>query len=310
MSITAKNNTILVKPNYSVLKRLSKFHADGETIDHPVFGKVKMHASQDYVNTAPGNNIAWGTVMSVGPGAAWMSGKATLDRQLRAGDVIGFDACNQVSTPFEGEQVFFLPVDAALCRFNDEDPVPVPLGVHVLTVQEPGAAERFTFRDRKAKLVLPRGASAGSLKVSDSPWSQVKFTVERVLDVGPGGMSHSEIRTELSVHEEVREHVRVNGETMGSRVVSSKVIEKRQTPVWIQPEVTAIGQLALFLYTMSVDVMIAGVRHRLTNWDRVRALVTEDDVAVLPVAPTEDELFEAHLDDLDRAGYKQRWGTV
>ncbi len=310
MSIRAKNNTILVTPDYTVLKRLSQFHTDGEEIDHPIFGKVKMHASQDYVNTAPGNNIAWGKVMSVGPGAPWMAGKATLDRQLRAGDIIGFDACQQVSAPFEGETVFFLPVDAALCRFNPEDPLPVPLGVHVLTVHEDGAAERFTFRERKTKLVLPRNAAAGSIKVSDSPHSQVKFTVERVLDVGPGGMGHDEIRTELSVHEEVREQVRVNGETMGSRVISSKVIEKRQTPVWIQPEVTAIGQLALFLFTMSVDVLINGVRHRLTNWARVRCLVDEQETAALPAVMTEDELFEAHLDDLDAAGYKQRWGTV
>lgn len=308
MGITAKNNTILLKPNYEVLKRLSQFHSDGETIEHPVFGPVKMHASQDYVNTAPGNNIAWGTVMSVGPGAAWMAGKATLDKQLRPGDIVGFDAQHQVSTPFEGEKVFFLPVDQALCRFNPDDPLPVPLGIYILTVEEPGAAERITFSSRARQFALPRNTSGGSLKVSDSPHSNVKFTVERVLDVGPGGMGHDEIRTELSVHEEVREHVRVNGETMGSRVISSKVIEKRQTPVWILPDVEAIGQLALFLYTMSVDVMIRGVRHRLTNWARVRACVTEDEPVRL-VPPTEAECLETQLDALDAAGYKMRWGT-
>lgn len=279
MKLIAKNNTILVKPNYEVLKRLSQFHSDGETFEHPVFGTVKMHASQDYVNTAPGNNIAWGTVMSVGPGAAWMAGKATLDRQLSPGDVIGFDAQHQVSTPFEGEKVFFLPVDQALCRFNPSDALPVPLGVYILTVEEPGAAERITFSERARKFHLPRNSASGSLKVSDSPHSNVKFTVERVLDVGPGGMGHDEIRTELSVHEEVREHVRVNGESVGSRVISSKTIEKRQTPVWIGPDVEAIGQLALFLYTMSVDVLIRGVRHRLTNWARIRACVTEDEAS-------------------------------
>jgi hypothetical protein len=288
VSITAKNNTVLVKPNYEVLRRLSTFHADGEVINHPIFGAVKMHASQDYVNTSPGNNIAWGTVMSVGAGAAWMAGKATLDQQLQPGDVIGFDVQHEVSTPFEGEKVFFLPVDQALCRFNPGDALPVPLGVYMLTVEEPGAAERVTFRDRKAGIVLPRNVATGALKVSDSPHSQIRFTVERVLSVGPGGMGHSEIRTEVSLHEEVREQVRVSGETMGSRVISSKVIEKRQTPVWIQPEATAVGQLALFLFTMSVDIMIRGVRHRITNWDRVRALVT-DDAESATAEPTQAE---------------------
>ena len=33
MKLTAKNNTILVKPNYEVLKRLSTFHSDGEVIN-------------------------------------------------------------------------------------------------------------------------------------------------------------------------------------------------------------------------------------------------------------------------------------
>jgi len=309
VKLTAKNNTILVKPNYEVLKRLSQFHADGEVINHPVFGAVKMHASQDYVNTSPGNNIAWGTVMSVGPGAAWMAGKATLDEVLQPGDIIGFDVQHEVSTPFEGEKVFFLPVDQALCRFNPDDPLPVPLGFYMLTVEEPGAAERFTFSGAARQFALPRNSARGSLRVSDSPHSNVKFTVERVLDVGPGGMGHSEIRTELSKHEEVREHVRVNGETMGSRVISSKVIEKRQTPVWIQPEVTAIGQLAVFLFTMSVDVMIRGVRHRLTNWDRVRGTVEEDAPVATLVPPTEAECLETQLDALDAAGYKMRWGT-
>lgn len=273
--IRARNNTIVVEPTYEPKRRLSPLASTGETIDSPLFGKVKVHGSQDYVNTSPGNNIAWGTVLSVGPGAAWMAGKYDMSRDLHVGDVIGFDVQHEVALPHEGRSVFFLPVDAALCRFNPSDPLPVPLGVYILTVEDAEAARRFVFKG-KSKLVMPRNASAGTVKVSDSPWSNVRFTIERVLAVGKGGMSHSEIRTEVSVHEEVREQVRVDGETMGTKVISSKVIEKRQTPVFILPDPETIGQLAVFLYTMSVDVQIQGVRHRFTNWDRVRAAATDD----------------------------------
>lgn len=276
--IRARNNTIIVEPTYEPKKRLSPLASTGETIDSPVFGKVKVHGSQDYVNTSPGNNIAWGRVVSSGPGAAWMDGKYDLTQRLAYGDIIGFDVSHEVSLPHEGRTVFFIPVESALCRFNDADPLPVPLGVHVLTVEDPEAVRRFVFAG-KSKLHMPRHATSSTLKVSDSPWSKVRFTVERVLAVGSGGMAHSEIRTEVSLHEEVREQVRVNGETMGTKVISSKVIEKRQSPVRIIPDPEAVGQLALFLYTMSVDVQIQGVRHRLTNWDRVRgtAVDTSED---------------------------------
>lgn len=276
--IRARNNTIIVEPTYEPQTRLSPLASTGETIDSPLFGKVKVHGSQDYVNTAPGNNIAWGRVVSSGPGAAWMEGRYDLTRRLAYGDIIGFDVQHEVSLPHEGRTVFFLPVEAALCRYNESDPLPVPLGVHVLTRFDQAAIERFVFSAKnKHRLHMPRNATSGTLKVSDSPWSNVRFAVERVVAVGTGGMAHSEIRTEVSVHEEIREQVRVNGETMGSKVISSKVIEKRQSPVRIIPDPEAVGSLAIFLYAMSVDVTVQGVRHRLTNWDRVRGTVADDE---------------------------------
>jgi len=272
VKITAKNNTILVRPVYEPWKRLSPLASTGEEINTAQFGTVKVHGSQDYVNTKPGNHLAWGEVLSVGPGAAWMGGKQDLG--LRLGDVIGFDQCQEVSLKFQGEETFFIPTDAALCRFNPTDPMPAPLGVHILTREEEGAGHRLTFSGPARKFILPNGQAQGAIKVSDSPHSLVKFAVERVVSVGAGGMGHSEIRTERSVH--LEERILEGGR---SAVLQSKVIEKHQRPLWIQPDPEAVGRLALFLFTMSVDVNVNGIRHRLINWDRVRSLVDDAEAA-------------------------------
>lgn len=294
MKLRAKNNTLLLEPVYEPWARLSPLASIGEEIDTKEFGKVKTYGSQAYVNTKPGNHLGWGRVQSVGEGAAWMRDRWPHDRpghhaMIREGDVIGFDQCQEVSLLFQGESAFFLPLDAALCRFNAQDPVPVPLQHYILTREEEDAGRRFTFSSQAQRFHLPRTQASGSLRVSDSPHSQVKFTVERVVSVGTGGMGHDEIRTERSVHLEERlvagapggdESLRLK--QMGiSAFVQSKVIEKRQEPVWIEPDPDAVGRLALFLHTMSVDVNIHGIRHRLTNWQRVRSLVDEEDADVV-----------------------------
>jgi hypothetical protein len=273
--IRARNNTIIVEPNYEVLKRIDRFASTGEEIDTKEFGKVKVNGSQDYVNTNPGKILAWGTVKSVGPGAAWMGGKHRLDRELRKGDIIGFDAFAQVSLNVQGEKEFFLPVDQALCRFNPDQEMPEPIGVYVMTKEEPDALKSITFKDPNIKLHLPGGT--GEVKVSDNPWGNVKWSVERILAVGKGGMAHSEIRTERSSHERVtRKVVMRDGREVGSEVISTKIIDKVQTPVWIQPDPEAVGKLALFMFTMSVDMLVHGVRHRFTNWDKIRGTVEDE----------------------------------
>lgn len=281
MRLRALNNTVLIRPVYEPWRRLSPLASTGEDIHTEQFGTVKTHGSQAYVNTKPGNNLAWGEVTSVGPGTAWMreqwpAGKPRHQDFLQEGDIIGFDQCQQVSMLFQGQDVYFLPCDQALCRFNPSDPVPVPLQHYVLTREEPEAGRKFTFSGAAQKFHLPRTAATGTLKVSDAPHSQVKFTVERMVAVGPGGMGHDEIRTERSVHRE--ERLIAEGR---SAVMQSKVIEKVQTPVWIQPEPDSVGGLVLFLFTMSVDVSINGVRHRLSNWQRVRSRVDEEDSDII-----------------------------
>lgn len=280
MKLLAKNNTILLKPVYEPWKRLSPLASTGEEIHTEQFGTVKTHGSQDYVNTKAGNHLAWGQVLDVGSGAAWMrehwpAGRPRHKDFIRPGDIIGFDQCQEVSLKVQGEETFFLPCDAALCRFNPEDGQPYPLQHYILTREEEDAGRKITFTGAAQKFHLPRSSATGSLKVSDSPHSQVKFAVERVVAIGAGGMGHDEIRTERSVHRE--ERMVAEGRTA---VLQSKVIEKVQTPIWIEPEPEAVGRLALFLFTMSVEVNIHGVRHRLTNWQRVRSLVDEEEADV------------------------------
>jgi hypothetical protein len=294
MKLRAKNNTILVRPVYDPWKRLSPLASTGEDIETKEFGTVKTFGSHAYVNTKPGNHLAWGEVLDVGTGAAWMRehwkpGKPTHQDLIKKGDVIGFDQCQEVSLLFQGENTFFIPCDAALCRFNASDPIPVPLQHYILTREDEEAGRRFTFSSAAQKFHLPRTQASGSIKVSDSPHSQVKFTVERVISVGSGGMGHDEIRTEHSMHLEERLVASMPGgeislrlKAMGvSAFIQSKVVEKRQTPVWIEPDPESKGHLALFLHTMSVDVNIGGVRHRLTNWQRVRSLVDEEAADVV-----------------------------
>ena len=294
MKLRAKNNSLLLRPVYEPWKRLSPLASIGEEIATAEFGTVKVHGSQAYVNTKPGNHLAWGEVLDVGTGAAWMRQhwpphKPNHRDQIRVGDIIGFDQCQEVSLKFQGEDTFFAPCDAALCRFNAADPIPVPLQHYILTREEDDAGRRFTFSGAAQKFHLPRTASQGTIKVSDAPTSQVKFAVERVVAVGPGGMGHDEIRTEHSTHLEERLVAGAPGgdasmrlRAMGiSAFIQSKVIEKRQVPVWIEPDPLAVGHLALFLFTMSVDVTIGGVRHRLSNWQRVRGIVEEDEADVI-----------------------------
>lgn len=239
MHIRARNNTILVKPRYDVLLRLNRFAWTEGVIPTKEFGDVKVHGSANYKNATPGNNIAWGEVLSCGQGAAWMQGHYRIDKYLREGDIVGFDSCQMASTKLLEETTFFLPVNAALCRFNPEDERPKPIGPYMLTVEEEGLVERITYSKagRAAGLVAPRHQVTGEIKVSDSPTSQVKFTAERVLDVGTGGCGYSEKFKEL---------------------------------VHVKPDPEAIGSAALFMFVMSVDCHIEGKRHRFTNWDRVR----------------------------------------
>lgn len=304
MKLRAKNNTILLRPVYEPWKRLSPLASTGEEIHTEQFGTVKVHGSQDYVNTKPGNHLAWGEVLDVGTGAAWMrehwpAGKLRHQDFIRPGDIIGFDQCQEVSLRFQGSDVFFLPCEAALCRFNPEDGIPVPLQHYILTREEEDAGRKITFTSAARNYVLPRTAASGALKVSDNPHSQVKFAVERVVAVGTGGMGHDEIRTERSVHREERLLPGLHGQF---GVIESKTIEKVQTPIWIEPEGEAVGRLALFLFTMSVEVNVHGVRHRLTNWQRVRSLVDEEEADVIDALK--------HLASAELAGTRRKTGTL
>jgi co-chaperonin GroES (HSP10) len=239
MTIRAVNNTIIVRPNYEVLRRLSNIAlAEDQTIETKEFGTVKV-GGKTYDNQDHNKEMAWGEVVSIGRGAAWMRDEYRLDKVLKPGDIIGFESCQQVSTKFQGEEVYFLPLNAALCRFNPQDERPKPLGVYVLTVEEPGAGERFTFMAKNRGFELPKTQLGSVIKVCDAPHSQVKYCVQRLVDVGDGGMALS---------------------------------EKFKECVPIHPERAAIGGLALFLHTLSVKMRFQEQSYLFTSWERVRAV--------------------------------------
>ncbi len=223
-----------------------------------MFGQVKVDSTIQYATSAPANSFAFAEVLSVGRGAAWMRDCYRLDQQLSPGDIIGFDLCQHSELRHEGEVLYILSVDAALCHFEVGKELPTPLGQYMLTCEEEEAGERFTLSKQAPevqRIILPRDMSRGELKVSNVPTSRVKMSVERVLAVGKGGIGLGESKCY------VRESV--NGVAVEIKDRSATVIT---------PDPAAVGQLALFMTSMSTDLWAYGRRHRFTSWDRVRGV--------------------------------------
>lgn len=263
--IRAVNNTILVRPDYSVQRRMSHLASDGETIETKQFGTVKVGRTVTYTNTPGENRMAWGTVESVGPGAAWMQGKYRLDRTLRAGDVIGFD-CSQYQNWRDGDsELMVLTVDAALCRFNPDMAAPEALGVYIGTVPDEAAARRFVLgkAGQSAGFVLTNDTAKGEIRISDNPHSKIRFSAERVTSVGGGGMTIGEAGQQALGDTRAYATTSVDGKAVSIRT---------RVPIEIKPDPEAVGMLAVFNNTMSVDCLVQGVRWRFTNYDRVRCL--------------------------------------
>jgi hypothetical protein len=264
--IRAENNTILLRPHYEVLKRLTKFASTGEDIDTPQFGRVRVGHTVEYKNAVPGNNLAWGEVVSVGRGASWMKDKYRLDRILRAGDIIGFDACQFSTVRVDGEDMMLVPVDAALCRFNPDFAQPQPLGVYFMSVEAPEASHRMVYNQKERSFVLTANQAAGEFKISDAPGSKVKMTLERIVSVGGGGMSIGDAGPQA-----LGDNRAYTRETIDGKQVSIKCKE----PVEIRPDPECAGMLAMFMTTMSVDMRFDEKRYRFSNWDRIRAILTD-----------------------------------
>jgi hypothetical protein len=265
------NNTIFCRPRPDIHKRICEFASNGETIDSAIFGQVKVDSTIQYTTNAPANSFAFAEVLSVGRGAAWMRDCYRLDQQLAPGDIIGFDLCQHSELRHEGEILYILSVDAALCHFEVGKDLPTPLGQYMLTCEEEGAGERFTFSrlakgaPETSRLILPHGMGmkSGELKVSDVPTSRVKMSVERVIAVGKGGIGLGESKC-------------YTRESIGGVAVEIK----DRSAVVITPDPAAVGQLALFMTAMSTDLWAYGKRHRFTSWDRVRGLYdTAEDAA-------------------------------
>lgn len=267
--IRATNNSIICRPNYEVQRRMSRFGCDGETIETKEFGAVKVGSTVTYTNKPGENKMAWGSVLSVGPGAAWMKDRYRLDRILRPGDVIGFDASQYVNWQDDGENLMMLPVDAALCRFNPGSELPEPLGVYIMTVPDEDATRRFVLgkRGQDAGFVLTNDTKKGEIRITDNAHSKVRYSAERVVAVGGGGMSIGEGGQQAIGDTRAYTTVSVDGGVKRIRV---------REPIEIVPDPAAVGMVAVFLNTMSVDTPINGVRVRFTNFDRVKCLAEDD----------------------------------
>lgn len=257
--IRATNNTILARPRPDIHAQLCKFASQGDVIDSAIFGKVRVDNTVSYEVTSKANNFAFGELLSMGQGPSWMD-PAYLPRVV-PGSIIGFDLA-QVSHafPFPSEKgtetLYLMPMDAALCRFDVGARLPVPLGGYVLTEEDPVSLRRLSMRDRKSKLILPDTTMSRGLKSNDRTWSRVTIAAEKVLDVGTGGYAIIEKNLDKPI---------------GWKPSGEPVFERERT--LLHPDREAVGKVALFLPTMSVDLFVYGARHRFSTWDRIRTLI-------------------------------------
>jgi hypothetical protein len=268
MPLRATNNSIICRPNYEVQRRMSPMASDGEEIKTEHFGTVKFGRTVEYTNTPGANKMAWGSVIDVGKGAAWMKDRYCLDRILRKGDVIGFDASQYTNWRDGDESLMMLPVDAALCCFNPGDEMPQALGVYIMTVPDEGATRRFVLgkASQERGFVLTNDTKRGEIRISDNPHSKIRYSAERVVSVGSGGMSIGEGGQQALGDTRAYSTIAINGEI--------KRIRTRE-PVEIVPDAEAVGLTAVFSNVMSSDAWIKGQRCRFTSWDRVKALATD-----------------------------------
>ncbi len=253
--IRAVNNTILARPRPDIHAQLCRFASAGEEIDSAIFGKVRVDNTVSYEVTSKHNNFAFGEVLSMGNGPSWMAPEYL--PRISPGAIIGFDLA-QVSHafPFEGQTLYLLPLDAALCRFDVGAQLPAPLGGYVMTEEDPISLRRLAMRDRKSELILPETTMQKGLKTNDRTWSRVTIAAEKVLDVGTGGYAIVEKNLDKPI---------------GHKPSGEPVFERERT--LLIPDRESIGKVALFLPTMSVDLFAYGARHRFSTWDRVRTLI-------------------------------------
>lgn len=270
--IRAINNTILCRPRPDIHAQLCRFATAGEEIDSAIFGKVRVDNSVSYDVTSQPNNFAFGEVISMGRGPAWMEPRYL--PAISPGSIIGFDlATVSHAHPFEGEILFMMPIDAALCRFDVGARLPAPLGGWILTEEDPVSLRRFQFRDRKSALILPDTVHAKGLKTNDRTWSRVTIAVEKVLAVGTGGYCVTDKAMDRVIGWKEKSAPVMDSQ---NRVVRHErwrdpVFEKERMLVVPEPE--AVGLVAAFMPVMSVDLYAYGARHRFSTWDRVRELI-------------------------------------
>lgn len=238
---------IIVRPRPDIHGQLAQISLQGGEIDTALFGKVKTGDAIQYRQTGMPNNFAFGEVLRMGPGRT--HGPSSEMPLVRSGSIIGFDLAKvAVGCPSdEGraqpdgtamlEEIYFLPFNAALCRFDVGASLPVPLSNFILTEQDDEGMDRFQFSSRRGEkpsgLILPDTVRSRGLATNDRKGTNIHLSVERVVDVGPG-------KWIKSVFQEV-------------------------------PDVR--GKLALFVRMVSVDLLAYGKRHRFTPYSSIIGVV-------------------------------------
>lgn len=246
-SVQPLHEFLIVRPRPDIHEQLAAISLKGGVIDTKLFGNVKTGDVIKYRQTAMPNNFAFGEVLRMGPGRT--HGPSSEMPSVQRGSIIGFDLAkvavgcpsDEGRTQSDGtpmlEEVYFLPFNAALCRFDIDAKLPTPLSNFVLTQQDDAAMDRFQFASRRGEkpsgLILPDTVRGRGLTSNDSKGTNIFLSVERIIDVGPG-------KWIKSVFQGV-------------------------------PDVR--GKLALFVRMVSVDLHAYSVRHRFTPWSSILGVV-------------------------------------
>lgn len=236
-SVKPHHEFLIVRPRPDIHEQLAAISLRGGDIDTKLFGKVKTGNVIQYRQTGMPNNFAFGEVLRMGPGRT--HGPSSELPDVGFGSIIGFDlakvavGCPSDEGSVKLEEVYFLPFNAALCRFDVDAKLPVPLSNFVLTEQDDEGMDRFQFASRRGEkpsgLILPDTVRGRGIRTNDSKNTNLFLSVERVIDYGPG-----------------------------------KWIKAVFQPV---PDIR--GKLALFVRMVSVDLLAYGKRHRFTPYSSI-----------------------------------------
>lgn len=177
MRIRPTGDQVLIRPDASIHARVHGAQVEDGKITSAVFGEVRVGNPVSYRVTGKLNQIAFGHVEAIGPGALF--GQTRDAPPAAPGDVVLFDL-GQVGTALPDGR-YMLSWRNLLARLDPSDDYPQPCLNWVMSKQEAHLASRFVFRD--SMLHSPGGAK---LQGNDRARSRSRYVVDRAFRVGPG----------------------------------------------------------------------------------------------------------------------------